>query len=270
MGTQPSPVIKSPYSAVNAAVRIEMFDDVPEIDFEVAVRAFCRNLGIAHLYEERILPTLKEDDSAVFAGIIDRHWPPWGLGAHTVLALCQIHLVGDKRYGVSPVFASRPNLTNFGLQAAVFKEALEQISKKQGEVNYLVRDGALFSSRLLTSVGFSRVNEYFKTDVGQYAIHRAPAADVLKRLGLDASAADLLAEDLDPAAFTTVSSFLGGLSLAPGSLTREIIAIDGGLDDSLPPATINSTRLSDPWDIGDIGPIVEGGIIVEGGTIVEG
>jgi hypothetical protein len=193
MDAQPAPEITSPYSAINAAVRIEMFDEVPESDFEVAVRAFCRNLGISHLYEERILPTLKEHDSAVFVGIVDRQWPPWGLGAHTVLALCQIHNVGDKRYGISPVFANRPNLTNFCLQAAVFKEAVEHVAKKNGELNYLVRDGALFSSLLLTSVGFTRVNEFFKTDVGQYAIHRAPAADVLTRLGINVSVADLLA-----------------------------------------------------------------------------
>jgi hypothetical protein len=264
MAAQPSPAAKSPYSAINAAVRIEMFDEVPEIDFEVAVRAFCRSLGTAHLYEERILPTLKEGDSAVFAGIVDRHWPPWGLGAHTVLALCQIHLVGDKRYGISPVFTNRPNLTNFGLQAAVFKEAVEEVSKRSGELNYLVRDGALFSTTLLASVGFTRVQEFFKTDAGQYAIHRAPAADVLTRLGLKVSVADLLAEDLHGSTLTTLSSFLGGLSLATASLTREIIAIDGGLDDSLPPATINATTLADPWNIGEVGPLIEGGVIAEG------
>ena len=46
------------YSTINAALRVEVFDEAPEIDYEVAIRGFLRNAEIGHLYEERIRPTL--------------------------------------------------------------------------------------------------------------------------------------------------------------------------------------------------------------------
>ncbi len=232
----------SPYAQINSGIRIEQFDQCPEAEYEVALRGFLRRSGFGHLYSERIDPTLRAGDSAVFAAILDRPWPPWGLGGHTVLALCQIHKVGDKRYGVSPVFADPMHQTNIGLLAAVFKEALDQVVHADGEVNYLVRDGARYSSWLLRSAGFARVNEFFQTHEGRYSIYRASASALIDHLGLTGSPADLLAEDVNDEHLARQAAFFVGISSATGSLTREIVAIDGGLDDSLPPTTTGGTH----------------------------
>jgi hypothetical protein len=250
------PQTRSIYSTINAALRVEVFDETPEADYEVSIRGFLRNAGIGHLYEERIRPTLEAGDSAIFVGVLDRVWPPWGLGAHTVLALCQAHLVGDKRYGISPVFANPAHLTNIGLQAAVLKEAIDYIAAKEGEINYLVRDGARYSRSFLEAVGFSRVNEFFQDHIGRYAIYRTSAAALTSRLGLTSSSADLLAEDIPAENYSTIVSYVNVIHLASNSFTREIIAIDGGLDDSLPPATIKGS-MEDPWQFGQEGVLRE-------------
>lgn len=230
---------QSPYASVNAGARVEVFDEPFDTDYEVAVRRFLRRAGLADLYSERIVPTINSDDSAVFLGVVDRPWPPWGLGAHSVLALCQIQLVGDARYAVSPVYSDPWHTTNIGLTAAVYKEVLDHVAQSGGEVNYLVRDGARFAASALLPAGFSRVEEFFVTEAGRYYVYRAQAKQLKNDLGLQIISADLLAEDIAESDYARLAAFFTQIWFATNA--GEIIAIDGGLDDSLPPTTILGT-----------------------------
>jgi len=184
----------------NRSMRIDVFQELNHHTL-AAIRSFTRRLGSPHLLEEVILPTLHEGDSQVLAAVQDRPWPPWGLGARRIMALCQTHSIGDNSFAVSPVYVTDENLTNVGMISAVFKEALEQLAgNPRAEVCYLVGEGSTLVDSVLISSGFKKSDDVFVNWAGRYYTYRAPISEVLRGLGIGSlSTPDLLAHDMDTA-----------------------------------------------------------------------
>lgn len=189
--------VKQFFDDRNQSTRIDLFEELTEHTL-AALRVFVRRMGAPHLLEEVILPILREGDSQIVAAVQDRPWPPWGLGARNVVALCQTHAIGDASYAVSPVYITDQDLTNVGMISAVFKEALEQLAvNPRAEVCYLVAEGSTLVDHVMTASGFRKSEDVFVTWAGRYYTYRALAGDVLTNLGLvELSAPDLLAHDL--------------------------------------------------------------------------
>ena len=198
----------------NRSVRIDLFEELSDQAL-VAIRSFARRLGAPHLVDEVILPKLREGDSHLFAAVQDRPWPPWGLGARHVLALCQTHLVADETYAISPVYVTDEDLTNVGMISAVFKEALDLLAASpRAEVSYMVGEGSTLVDQVLTKNGFRKSDDVLVTWAGRYHMYHATASELLSTLGLDKlSAPDLLAHDLDPAILEKNALFHGTLYL---------------------------------------------------------
>jgi hypothetical protein len=184
----------------NRSMRIDLFQELSHQAL-AAIRSFSRRLGAPHLLDEVILPILHEGDSQILVAVQDRPWPPWGLGARRITALCQTHSVGDDSFAVSPVYVTDEDLTNIGLISAVFKEALEQLSgNPRAEVCYLVGEGSTLVDGVLRSNGLKKSDDVFVNWAGRYYTYRAPVGEILKNLGLSSrSTPDLLAHDLDEA-----------------------------------------------------------------------
>ena len=252
------------HDRLNDVVRIDRVDEM-DSHLAVATKSFFRLLGIPHLYSERIAPTLEGGDSQVFLAARDRPWPPWGLGARSIGALCQVHPVGKSTYALSPVYTADEDATNIGLIAAVYKETLEELSRTAGaEVSYLVVEGSRFADRLLRSVGFQPSDDLQVTEQAKYRFYRVDAGKLAAALGLDkVSVPELLAHKLDDATLDRLSSYFAGLHLATGQgrftdrVVYEIGWIDGGLfDASLPGGVPPSPPTALPEDGGFIPPDV--------------
>jgi hypothetical protein len=242
------------HDQLNDVVRIDRIEET-DSHLGVAMASFFRRLGIGHLYPERIVPTLEGGDSQIYLAARDRPWPPWGLGGRTIGALCQVHPVGRNRYAISPVYTADEDATNIGLIAAVYKEALEDLSRTQGaEVNYLVVQGSRFADRLLRGVGFSPGDDLQVTDQAKYRVYRMEAGKLAQALGLDKiSVPELLAHQIDDATLDRLSGYFAGLNLATGQgrftdrVVHEILWIDGGLFDAGRPG------IAPPGDVPDWG-----------------
>lgn len=188
------------YGDRNEATRVDLFDELSE-NAQSALRAFFRRMGAPHLFDEVLIPLLLEGDSQVFAAVRDRPWPPWGLGARYISAVCQTHLIIDRTYGISPVYVADEDLSNIGLMAAVYKEALEYLaySVEGAEINYLVVEGSTLADHVLRRSGFEKTEDVFLTEAARYFTYRIPAVELLANLGLEkVSTPDLLSHEIDP------------------------------------------------------------------------
>src|SRR4051812_43279059 len=184
------------YTSRNEATRVDVFEELSHTAL-AAVRAFFRRLGAPHLVEEHILPTLEEGDAQLYAAVRDRPWPPWGLGARHMTALCMVQEIGSESYSVSPVYVADEEATNIGMIAALYKEVLEGLlPSPNAELNYLVAEGSVLGAAVLEHAGFKRYDDVFLTEHGRYFTYRAPVAEVMKHLGLDEiETPDLLAHE---------------------------------------------------------------------------
>jgi hypothetical protein len=191
------------YRARNDSTRIDVFEELSHTAL-AALRSFCRRMGAPHLLDEVLLPTLEDGDASIYAAIRDRPWPPWGVGARLVTALCQVQAITDESYAVSPVYISDEDLTNVGLISALYKEVLESLTvSPRAEVNYLVADGSALAPLVLGSLGFERAEDVFLTELARYYTWRMPVTDLLRALGLDqVDTPDLLAHDVPPETLT--------------------------------------------------------------------
>jgi Rps23 Pro-64 3,4-dihydroxylase Tpa1-like proline 4-hydroxylase len=181
----------------NRSTRIDLFEELSEQAL-AAVRSFCRRIGAPHIVDEILLPTLHEGDAQLLAAVQDRPWPPWGLGARHVVALCQSHQIADQSYALSPVYAGEEDLTNIGLISAVYKEVLDQLAvNPKAEVCYLAAEGSTLVDHVLRMNGFRKSDDVFVTWASRYYTYRILACELLSALGLDKlSTPDLLAHDL--------------------------------------------------------------------------
>jgi hypothetical protein len=196
------------YDLGNRSCRIDVFEEL-SAQALAAVRQFARRVGAPHLVDEVLLPTLSEGDCQVIAAVRDRPWPPWGLGAREIVALCFSHAIDDACYAVSPVYVIASEATNTGMVSAVYKEALDQLAARpQAEVCYLAADDSTLADDVLRRAGFARSEDVFVTSQARYHTYRAPAEKALAGLGLhETSTPELLAHAIEPAALREQALF---------------------------------------------------------------
>jgi hypothetical protein len=245
----------------NQATRIDLFEELTEHAL-AALHSFTRRIGAPHLLDEFILPTLREGDSQILVAVQDRPWPPWGLGARHITALCQTHLVADYSYAISPVYVNDEDLTNIGMISAVYKEALEQLAvNANAEVCYLVVEGSTLADHVLTTNGFRKTEDIFVTWGGRYYTYRAQVQEVLSKFGLDRlETPDLLAHDFDPELLSRYALFhqtiyLGSRpELRADSIISEIIRLVRGGHSSKPGGVPSGTSVFsfDPEEVFEV------------------
>lgn len=185
------------YLPRNESTRVDRLDELSHTAL-AAVKSFCRRLGAPHLLDEVILPTLQDGDAQIFVAVRDRPWPPWGVGARHISALCYLQAVADESYAISPVFVTDEDATNVGLACAVYKEILESIAvSPNAEVNYLVAEGSVLVHHVLKAHGFKKYEDVFLTEQARYFTYRIGAHELLHSLGLDKiDTPDLLAHQV--------------------------------------------------------------------------
>lgn len=221
------------HDSKNDSTRIDLFEELDN-HATVALRAFFRRMGAPHIFEERIVPTLNDGESHIFAAVRDRPWPPWGLGARHISAVCQAHSVDDNSFAISPVYVTDEDLTNIALMSAVYKEVLDYLVRAPGaEVNYLVIEGSTFADYVLVSNGFKKTKDIYLTESARYFTYRIEAEELLHRLGLDAvSTFDILSGRVNGAVFERNALFQSMMYLASrpawGTTVAEIIPLQGG------------------------------------------
>ena len=248
------------YGDQNAATRIDLFDELSEYA-QSALREFFRRTSAPHLYEEVVIPLLAEGDSQIFAAVRDRPWPPWGLGARHISAVCQTHLISDLTFGISPIYVADENLSNIGLIAAVFKEAVEYLafSMEGAEIHYLIADGSTLADHVFKKVGFEPTEDVFLTETARYYTYRIKATELLRGLGLDGiSTPDLLAHEVETKTLEQNALFHSTLYLASRAewtvssalVPSEIARLVRGAHYSKPggvPTGTGRIDMGDPW-----------------------
>ena len=219
----------------NACTRIDAFAEL-STTWEAAIRQFFRRLGAPHYVDEVLIPTLELGDTQVFCAVRDRPWPPWGLGARTISAICEIHEVAPESWAISPVFAADDDMTNVGLMCAVYKEVLQALAtSKSAELCYLAAEGSVLADHALRSAGFRRDDDVFLTEQARYFTYRASIADVLESLKLGQyPTPDLLGHEFPEAVLSRNALFHQSIlhGARPGLLndllTPEIIPLGRG------------------------------------------
>jgi|GEM_PF-2277028 Predicted proline hydroxylase len=169
----------------NAATRIDVFEEMTPTA-EAALRAFFRRHGAPQYMDEVVIPTLRIGDAQIFCAVRDRPWPPWGLGARTISAYCEVHTIAPESWAISPVLVAPEDNTNVGLMCALFGELLEALAVSEtAEVCYLVVEGSVLLDHILRSNGFRRDDDVFLTEHARYFTYRANVHALRKQLGLD-------------------------------------------------------------------------------------
>ena len=233
------------YDDRNDKIRLDRIDKADD-KLAVSLMAFFRELGVSHVYHERVGPMLAAGTSQLFAAFHDRPWPPWGLGAQKIAALCQVDAIGAKSYGLSPVYTSERDSANIGLVMAVYKEVLDHLAaERETEVNYLVIEGSVLADRVLRSVGFSpsedlvlteEAVEGYRTEAKMNPPLRTPEDVAAVRAGLADGTLDIIATDHAPhhydekeAAFADAPNGIVGLETALGVILTRVVG-EGVID----------------------------------------
>ncbi len=209
------------FSESNEKLRM-ICGESPDEDTLAATRTFFRRLGAPHLYEERVLPILQGRDCWMFAAVEDRPWPPWGLGAQQIRALCVCRRTGAAGIGLSPVFVADEHVSNIGLSAAILREALTFFAEKNETVNFAAIEGSAFAAPALRAHSFVSTGDIFLTEPARYDIYSANPAKVLRSLGLKGiSTLDLLTYDVDWDTLARNALFFSALQLATQPFIRD-------------------------------------------------
>lgn len=203
------------YGERNSRTRIDVFTELTPTS-SAALREFFRRLGAPGYMEEVLLPTLELGDSQIFCAVRDRPWPPWGLGARTISAVCEVHSVAPDSWAISPMFMGDEEVTNVGLACALYKELLETLAVSEtAEVCYLAAEGSVLADHVLRANHFRRDDDVVLTEKARYFTYRTTAKELLKRLDLDErSTPDLLAHDFPESVLTTNALFHQSILLA--------------------------------------------------------
>lgn len=236
------------YSLKNEAVRFHVWTEIDPKD-EVSLITFFRQAGLPHVWDELIAPSFAHEQALLVAATSDRPWPPWGVGAQKVVALCHVHPIGETDASLTNVFTVDEDATNIGLMTALFRETLLQLqSRGKTEVSFVVVENSVLAHRVLSANDFTRTPEVFLTEHARYYLYQGRIADILTKLGLsDIHARDLLAHNLEDSLFERNALFQATLQLSmrPFWADRvpiaEIIANTGIGRTSLPPGGIGGT-----------------------------
>jgi hypothetical protein len=247
---QPQEPAPDLYGKGNDAVRVDSYNELDDT-IAVAMRSFFRKLGAPHLFEERVLPTLRAPEAIVFAAVRDRPWPPWGHGSRRIVSLVQAHSIGQRSYGLGPLYVRPEETSNIGLRAALYKEMLESLGRQaRAEVNYLVIEGSVLTAHVLEQAGFARSKDVVVTEDARYAFYRTDAQALLQNLGLlEVSVPELLTHEADRKVLERNALFQAVLEWGR---FREVVPIDGGSFDASLPGGVPPTP---PTKMPEIGPI---------------
>lgn len=182
----------------------------PDDKLAPALRAFFRRADLPHVFDELLWPALHEGNSLAVAALRDRPWPPWGLGAVSVSALCLCHPIDTARAGVGGVIAVPEEEASVGLLAAVYREAVAKLAERGvTAVQHVVRANTFLAGRVLAGAGFVDHKHPVVTDDAAYRLHEAPIAAHLSALGLaDRTPLQLIAEEFSHAAFDRLALYL--------------------------------------------------------------
>jgi hypothetical protein len=236
------------HSQKNANLRFEFLDKLDHRE-KAALGSFFRRIGLPHVPEESIYPSLGEGNTLLGVAVADRAWPPWGIGAFQFAAVVHVHPIGEEEASISNVFVPDSDLTNIGLLSALFKETLQELIKRgKTEIRYVVVENAVFSDRVLISVGFRRSAERFLTEHARYSLYVANAQSLLQKLGLaDIQTSDLLSHNIEDPVFERNALFQSMTQLASRaywserSLISEIVAHTGIAVAASPPGGVGGT-----------------------------
>jgi hypothetical protein len=253
-GPEKSPERASLYDKSNDSVRVDQFFEMDDA-VSVGMRSFFRKLGAPHLYEERIIPTLKMPEGNIFAAVRDRPWPPWGHGSRLIAALVQVHSISGNSFGLSPMYVRPEEVANIGLRTALYKEMLENLGQRaNAEVNYLVREGAILTDMILKSVGFQPSKDLLQTEDARYFFYRVDCRNLLDQLQLaKVSIPELLSHKASTSVFEKNALYQSVLDWAR---VREIIAIDGGSFDASLPGGVPPSPPSHQVEIGPFKDVI--------------
>jgi hypothetical protein len=234
--------------ARNESVRfetVELLDD----RLEVSLRTFFRQIRLPHVFSELIAPALRAGNAFVNVGLVERPWPPWGIGAQRVVAALLVHPLGTDDASLSNVFVADDQLTNVGLTTALFESTLQLLLKRgKSDVSYVVSERSILADRVLTAAGFARSDELFLTENLRYHIYLGEIRRVLERLGLAGRfQSDILTERLEDSVFERNALFHATTQLATraywneSSAFGEMIANTGIGVSASPPGGIGGT-----------------------------
>jgi hypothetical protein len=205
--------VENAFTRKNELMRMESLEGLhPTV--EAPLMAFFWRIGLPHVYWEYLVPVMRETNAFVVMAVKDRAWPPWGVGAHTIHALMVASPVSEVSAGLSHVFVLDEDIGNIGLIAATYKEMLDSLVRRSvKEINYVVLDGSVLASRILSNVGFEKTEELFLTQNRRYNLHSASPSGHLEKMGLaEAAVPDLLEGTLDDHAFSMVSQWIAATS----------------------------------------------------------
>jgi hypothetical protein len=163
----------------------------------LALRAFFRRIGLSRVYDEMVAPGLQDGSGLVVMAVRDRPWPPFGIGAQSVSAMCFIYPIGEGRAGLANVFALPEEQLSIGLLAAVYREALDILVERGTKwVHFVTRDDSHFAAHVLQSAGFEQTGIPYITEAARYCFHEVEIAAHLGALGItDTTPLQLLADE---------------------------------------------------------------------------
>lgn len=176
----------------------------------LAVRAFFRRIGLSRVYDELVVPGLDEGSGMAVMAVRDRPWPPFGIGAHSVSALCFVYPIGEGRAGLANVFALPEEELSVGLLGAVYREALALLAERGVEhVHFVTREGAHLPAHVLSKVGFERTGIPYITDAARYTFFEAAISSHLAALGVnEMTPLQLVGDECSEAVLDRLSLFL--------------------------------------------------------------
>jgi hypothetical protein len=249
------------HASDNETVRL-VVADAPDVPTRAALAAFCRRNGYPHLFGEMIGPLLGHSQLLFSLAVLDRPWPPKGVGSHTIEALGVAMIGHEQRAHLTPVIAGRRHATNIGLVSAVTKQLLDALeTRKVSRCGYVVRQGEPALERALERASFSRTDLHVATEFAEYIEYSTEPKRALEALGLAAlRMGDLLGANLKPAELDVLSAYHFTLAAAIGPYLHDDLRyapLLAGLIDlvaSLPPGGVPP---------GTAGPTLEGGSIQE-------
>lgn len=194
------------FTRQNMAAVLETIDH-RDTKWDPPLLAFFWKIGISHACTEVVQPALNEGKCLIVAGIRQTPWPPWAFGTHRIRALYQAWLINDKEAGLGNTFVLDDDISNIGLQAAVYREVMNQLVERDIQhVSHVVIKGAILAHKILTDYGFEETEDIVLTDHAQYKIYRAKLQEHIKRLGIDGiSTVKLLTCDIDENVYNRIS-----------------------------------------------------------------
>lgn len=211
------------YDLSNDKVRIDSHTSL-DPHFAAALMAFYRHIDSTFVYDEQVVPAMAEDGNILFSAVRDRAWPPWGLGAKQVGAVCQVQRVGERKHTITPMHVSDNDRANIGLLAGMYKQALEAIMKLGSQLCYFVAEGAVLADRTLRRYGFCRGSDVVYSGEHPYVEYVANPAKLLEEVALDKlSLPELLAHEIDADQFQRITGLLLAIQVAAGPTHRDLV-----------------------------------------------